>query len=151
MNSVITKTDLDSLKYQIENESELKPQYWVKFGYRGNHAPDETKALKDLVRWSIGVGKKHNAHLKPWPGIEINPNIRLHIHAIVCADKSLPSSIFDSWIMKHGDVWIDKYDSSKGAVYYQWFQHQYEEVQIICPRKKSSCRRKRCKYIIHNL
>ena len=48
MNSVITKTDLDNLKYQIENESKLKPQYWVKFGYRGNHAPDETKALNLL-------------------------------------------------------------------------------------------------------
>ena len=151
MSVILNTKELDKLKYQIENESELKPQYWVKLGYRGSHTPTEDIALRDLVRWSIGVCKDYDVHMKPWVGVETNPDIRIHLHVIVSPNNSLPISIFDSWYKRHGDFWVDKYDPSRGAVYYQWFKHQYEEVQVICPRKISSCRKKRCRYLLHNL
>jgi len=151
MNTILTKDELDKIKYSIENDSEIKPQYWLKLGYRSNSPPREYVALRDLVRWSIGVAKKFDVHVKPWPGIETSPDIRLHIHVIMSANKELPLEFIREWHRRHGDVWCDIYDPSKHAVHYQWFKHQYEEVQVICPRKKSSCRRKRCRYLLHNL
>jgi len=149
--SVLTYSELDKLKFKIENEYEAKPQYWVKFGYKCKVPPSAEHGRLDVVRWATEEAKKCDTHIKPWGCVEIDPDIRFHMHSIISGIAALPITIFDSWLKKHGDIWIGLYDSEKFATHYQWIKHQYEEIQIICPRKKSSCRRKMCKYQLYNL
>ena len=149
------RTHLERLKEAIDEDFVVQPRLWATFTYRDAKKRSKSgltavgQARKDLLRWGFVVSGKEKAHIQPFVGVEDQD--RVHIHAVISADKDLPLSVVGCWSSKHNTVEVQPYDKKQYGVIYAYGNHMPMDFGIICPRCKSSCKRKKCKYQIHGI
>jgi len=149
------KTYPERLKQAIEEDFIVQPRLWVTLTYRNAKKRSKSgltaveQARRDLLGWAFIVSQKQKVHILPFAGVEDQD--RVHIHATISADKELPLSVVDYWTSKHGKAVVQPYDKDKYGVIYTYGNHTAMNFAVICPRLKSSCKRKKCKYHIHGI